>query len=117
VQATRAMASAGSRTGPHGGSRTRSFRQSFLSAFAERIGERLHETTAAEEAAAVARTGGQELVPVLAARAEEVDEVLDGWFPQVRRTSVSAGRDAEGWHSGRAAADRAELGSARGVGA
>jgi hypothetical protein len=117
VQATRTMASTGSRTDAHGGSRTRSFRQSFLTAFAERIGERLHETTAAEESAAVAGDGGRQLVPVLAARAEEVDEVLGGWFPQVRRTSVSAGRDAEGWHFGRTAADRASLGTAPGVGA
>ena len=116
VQATRTLAAAGSRSDQHGGSRTRSFRQSFLSAFADRIGERLHEATAHEEEAAVAEsTHGRELVPLLAARAEEVDEQLDSWFPEVRQARVSAARDAEGWHHGRSAADRAHLGTARGV--
>jgi len=114
VQATRTLAAAGSRSTLHGGSRTRSFRQSFLSAFADRIGERLHEATAQEEEAAVAtHTGGRELVPLLAARAERVDETLGSWFPEVRQARISAARDAEGWHSGRSAADRAELGAAR----
>ena len=114
VQATRTLASAGSRSTVHGGSRTRSFRQSFLAAFADRIGERLHEATAqAEEAAVAAHTNGRELVPLLAARAEEVDGRLSTWFPDVRQARVGAARDAEGWHSGRSAADRAQLGSAR----
>ncbi len=90
VQATRTLAAAGSRTDPHGGSRTRSFRQSFLAAFADRIGERLHEATAQEEVAAADRTNGRELVPILAARAEEVDDMVDTWFPDVRRASWSA---------------------------
>lgn len=116
VQATRTLAAAGSRSDPHGGSRTRSFRQSFLSAFADRIGERLREATAHEEQAAVAdSTTGRELVPLLAARAEEVDEQLGAWFPEVRQARVSAARDAEGWHHGRSAADRAQLGTAPGV--
>ncbi|GAA1502497.1 DUF2786 domain-containing protein [Terrabacter terrae] len=111
VQATRTLAVAGSRSDRHGGSRTRSFRQSFLAAFAHRIGERLQEATAheEEEAAVAARASGRELVPLLAARAEHVDEQFDVWFPEVRRTSFSAARDAEGWHFGRAAADRAQL--------
>ena len=113
VQATRTLTSAGSRTDRHGGSRTRSFRQSFLTAYASRIGERLREVTAAEEVAASAtvRSTGRELVPLLAARAEEVDHAVSTWFPELRAHSVGSVRDAEGWHSGRAAADRAELGS------
>ncbi|MEW1952454.1 DUF2786 domain-containing protein [Terrabacter sp. NPDC080008] len=112
VQATRTLAAAGSRTDRHGGSRTRSFRQSFLSAFADRIGERLHEATTHEEEAAVADgTTGRELVPLLAARAEQVDEQLGTWFPEVRQARVTAARDAEGWHHGRSAADRAQLGA------
>ena len=83
VQATRTLASAGSRSTVHGGSRTRSFRQSFLAAFADRIGERLHEATAqAEEAAVAAHTNGRELVPLLAARAEEVDETAEHLVPR-----------------------------------
>ncbi|TQM57284.1 uncharacterized protein DUF2786 [Humibacillus xanthopallidus] len=113
VQATRTLTSAGSRTDRHGGSRTRAFRQSFLTAYASRIGERLREVTAAEEAAASenARSSGRELVPLLEARAEEVDDAVSTWFPELQTHSVGAVRDAEGWHSGRAAADRAELGA------
>ncbi|WP_374970913.1 DUF2786 domain-containing protein [Terrabacter sp. BE26] len=110
VQANRTLAAAGSRTDVYGGSRTRSFRQSFLAAFAHRIGERLQEARAREEAqAAAAHSNGRELVPILAARAEQVDEAMAMWFPHVRRTRASLPRDAEGWHSGRSAADRAQL--------
>ena len=113
VQATHTLTTAGSRPNRHGGSRTRAFRQSFLTAYASRIGERLQAVTAAEVVAAsgVVRSAGRELVPLLEARAEEVDEAVDTWFPQVTAHSVGAVRDAEGWHSGRAAADRAELGA------
>ncbi|GAA2157675.1 uncharacterized protein DUF2786 [Humibacillus xanthopallidus] len=113
VQATRTLTSAGSRTDRHGGSRTRAFRQSFLTAYASRIGERLRAVTAAEEVAAseTARSSGRELVPLLEARAEEVDDAVSTWFPELQTHSVGAVRDAEGWHSGRAAADRAELGA------
>jgi hypothetical protein len=113
VQATRAMTSAGSRKDPYGRSRTRAFRHSFLMSYAARIGERLEQVTAQEVDAATAedRTGGRELVPLLAARTEEVQRAVDDWFPAVRTQSVRTGRDAEGWHSGRAAADRADLGA------
>jgi hypothetical protein len=113
VQATRAMTSAGSRKDPYGRSRTRAFRHSFLMSFAARIGERLEQVTAQEVDAATAegRTGGRELVPHLAARTEEVQRAVDDWVPAVRTQSVRTGRDAEGWHSGRAAADRADLGT------
>jgi hypothetical protein len=113
VQATRALTAAGSRKDLYGRSRTRSFRHSFLMSYAARIGERLEQVTAQEVADATAegRTGGRELVPLLAARTEEVKRTVDDWFPAVRTQSVRTGRDAEGWHSGRAAADRAHLGT------
>jgi hypothetical protein len=113
VQATRTLTSAASRTNLHGGSRTRAFRQSFLTAYASRIGERLRAVTKAEEAeaSATAHSAGRELVPVLQARAEEVEDAVSTWFPDVQTHTVGAIRDAEGWHSGRAAADRAHLGS------
>ncbi len=118
VQATRTLTSAGSRSDGYGRSRTRSFRSSFLTAYASRIGERLAEATAGEEAAAtaVASTQGRELVPLLAARAEQVDEAVDEWFPTVTSHKVGSVRDAEGWHSGRAAADRAQLGAGPTIG-
>jgi hypothetical protein len=118
VQATRAVTSAGSRTDVYGRSRTRSFRQSFLSAYAHRIGERLEQVMAEEVGAAAAAdgAGGRELVPLLTARTEEVKRVVEDWFPTVRNQSVRTGRDAEGWHSGRAAADRAHLGAGGEIG-
>ncbi|MEO7131428.1 MAG: DUF2786 domain-containing protein [Dermatophilaceae bacterium] len=118
VQATRAVTSAGSRTDGYGRSRTRSFRHSFLASFASRIGERLEQVTADEvqAASATAQSSGQELVPLLEARAEDVDRVVDGWFPTLSTKSVGSVRDAEGWHSGRAAADRAHLGAAGAIG-
>ncbi|XVU27044.1 DUF2786 domain-containing protein [Actinoplanes sp. CA-054009] len=93
VQATRAMT--------HERSSARSFRQSFLTAYASRIGERLN-------AAVREVTPSADLLPVLAARDEEVRTELDKRFPQVthRTTTVS---NRAGWLSGRAAADRAAL--------
>lgn len=118
VQATRTLTSAGSRSDRYGRSRTRAFRQSFLTAYAGRIGERLREVTAGEEvtASATARAEGRELVPVLAARAQEVDDAVGAWFPKVRTQSVGSVRDAEGWHSGRAAADQARLHTGAAIG-
>ncbi|MFC8717316.1 DUF2786 domain-containing protein [Kitasatospora sp. NPDC057198] len=126
VQATSAMHRAGSRKHKDGAARTKAFRQSFLVAYAARIRERLADATerateqAAEDAAA-GRTGGPDgggealpavpaggLLPVLAARAEAVDDAVGRMFPKLvsQRVRVS---DGEGWAEGRAAADRASL--------
>jgi hypothetical protein len=130
VQATAAMHRAGSRKHKDGAARTKAFRQSFLVAYAARIRERLAEATerATEEAAAgrpddswdgagdgagpdggplpAVPAGG--LLPVLAARAEAVDDAVGKMFPKLvsQRVRVS---DGEGWVEGRAAADRASL--------
>jgi hypothetical protein len=111
VQANSRLMAEGKRADHRGRSRTRSFRQSFLMAYAHRIGERLREVADAEVASAQASAGarGQELVPLLAARAEEVDAVMGEWFPKVTTSSIGSVRDAEGWHVGREAADRADL--------
>ena len=111
VQANSRLMAEGKRADHRGRSRTRSFRQSFLTAYAHRIGERLREVADAEVASAQESAGprGQELVPLLAARAEEVDAVMGQWFPKVTRSSIGSVRDAEGWHVGREAADRADL--------
>ncbi|MFF0391894.1 DUF2786 domain-containing protein [Kitasatospora sp. NPDC004615] len=129
VQATSAMQRAGSRKHKDGAARTKAFRQSFLVAYAARIRERLAEATerATEDAAAGRPTepgepGGVEdgggslpvpapdggLLPVLAARAEAVDDAVGRMFPKLvsQRVRVS---DGEGWVEGRAAADRATL--------
>ena len=125
VQANSAMLRAGSRQDAYGRSRTRAFRQSFLVSYAIRIGERLAEATehATQEAAAEQEAGagaapakdgargtGTALVPFLAARRQAVDDAVDEMFGGTlkRGRSVRA-TDAEGWESGRAAADLATL--------
>lgn len=108
VQATRAMLGvATTRPTGRGPSRTRSFRHAFLLSYATRIGERLRETAADSVASA-----GTALVPVLADRARAIDERFDDLFTQTVSRSFSVG-NAEGWGAGRAAADRAELGTGR----
>ncbi|SDZ19204.1 Protein of unknown function [Amycolatopsis xylanica] len=105
VQATRAMVASGKQSS----SRSRSYRQSFLVAYATRIGERLEkatETTIAESADA------ERLLPVLASHQAKVDKVFDTLFPTVRGKNVSFS-NGEGWHAGRAAADRAQLDTRR----
>ena len=126
VQANTAMLRAGGKTDSYGRSRTRAFRQSFLVSYAIRIGERLAEATAHVEQEAVAEqeasaeqapaaagksTGtGTALVPFLAARREEVDGAVDELFgDRLTRGRAARVTDAEGWASGRAAADMASL--------
>ena len=117
VQANSAMLRAGAKRDAYGRSRTRAFRQSFLVSYAIRIGERLSEATgqaeqqaAAEQAAASAGGGGTDLVPFLAARHQAVDDAVDAMFGDTLTTSRAVrATDAEGWHSGRVAADMASL--------
>ena len=115
VQADTAMLRAGSKQDAYGASRTRAFRQSFLVSYAIRIGERLAETAehTTQEAAAeqVAAAGaGTALVPFLAARRQAVDDAVDEIFGgAVLRGRTQRITDADGWASGRAAADLASL--------
>jgi hypothetical protein len=128
VQADAAMIRAGGKKDEYGRSRTRSFRQSFLVSYAIRIGERLAEATGHAEEEAVARreagrrpqAGGEaaleaggpgtDLVPFLAARRQAVNDAMDELFRGRLTTSRGArATDAEGWVSGRAAADLASL--------
>jgi hypothetical protein len=125
VQASAAMLHAGSRQDAYGRSRTRAFRQSFLVSYAIRIGERLSQAAehatreaaaeqdaaaAGQPAGAVAGAGGTALVPFLAARRQAVDDAVDEMFgDSLRRGRSVRATDAEGWASGRAAADLASL--------
>jgi hypothetical protein len=109
VQATTAMLAAGSRQDAHGRSRTRSFRQSFLAAYAQRIGERLAEATGDAERQAAADSPGRNLLPVLAARSQVVDEAFEAMFPGSAKFSAGSVSNREGWFAGRAAADLATL--------
>lgn len=124
VQANTAMLRAGGKKDQLGRSRTRAFRQSFLISYAIRIGERLTEAATHAEKEAVAEQeaigardratagerAGTDLVPFLAARREAVNDAVDEMFGD-RLTQGRAARvtDAEGWASGRAAADLASL--------
>jgi hypothetical protein len=128
VQANTAMVRAGGKKDEFGRSRTRAFRQSFLVSYAIRIGDRLEEATAHATAEAVdeVATGerdsagvvssGTDLVPFLAARQQAVDDAVDELFGgNLKRGRAARVTDAEGWDSGRAAADLAKLHSRRPV--
>lgn len=117
VQATSAMAKAGTRTTANGTSRTRAFRAAFLESFAVRIGERLQETTRQAETEA-AQAGGQDLLPVLADRSKAVDQQLKRIFPEMWATHPDGwAADGEGWSAGRTAADLADLAHGKAVAA
>lgn len=108
VQGTDAMLRAGRDVDQFGRSRTTSFRKSFLIAYAMRIGERLAAATASVVAESTERYGDA-LLPVLASRAEAVDESVRTVFPELEKRATAANNYA-GWVAGRAAADLATLG-------
>ncbi|GAB3230888.1 DUF2786 domain-containing protein [Glycomyces halotolerans] len=114
VQATSAMARAGSKRDRTGRSRTRSFRQSFLASFAVRIGERLAESAEAT-VREVADETGTDLVPVMRLRREAVDAKTEELFPNLTMQASTRISDYEGHIAGRAAADRARLQGAEAV--
>ncbi|MGH3627252.1 MAG: DUF2786 domain-containing protein, partial [Sciscionella sp.] len=108
VQASEAMLTAGRQVARTGQSRTRSFRHSFLLAYAGRIGERL----AKADRASGEQIHDDRLLPVLARRGKDVDELFEHMFPRTVRRSRSISNGA-GWSAGRAAADAAKLGVER----
>jgi len=100
VQANRAMV----RDEPgKGKARIKAFRRSFLVAYAVRIGERLVTATRAEIAQHA------DLRPVLRSRDLQVREAMDRAFPHTVRARGRRIDSLEGWESGRAAADEAQL--------
>jgi hypothetical protein len=107
AQATVAMVVAGRVVNRAGVSKTRSFRQSFLLSFAHRIGERLREAAATTTKEAEA-TFGASLLPVLAQRDADVDQVVSEAFPRLREVRTRISNEA-GWKAGRVAADQASL--------
>jgi hypothetical protein len=108
VQAQTALQVEGSKAGPGGRSRSRSFRSSFLMAFTQRIDQRLAEINQAVEQTVEAETSGS-LLPVLASRDNAVEDEVAAMFGQLVMSSVRGGSDAAGWACGRLAADLAEL--------
>ncbi|MGR6921886.1 DUF2786 domain-containing protein [[Actinomadura] parvosata] len=110
VQAQTALVNSGTKKHGSGRSRNKAFRQSFLSAFAARIGERLAEATA-EAVAQESASRGTDLVPVLAAREQEVEQAVERMFPSLVSHRMRTAWDGEGWAAGRTAADQASLGA------
>jgi hypothetical protein len=116
VQANTAMVRAGAKRDRYGRSRTRAFRQSFLVSYAIRIGERLAGATGDAERQVAAQAPGRNLLPVLAARHQAVDDAVDEMFgDRISYHRTGRASDSEGWYSGRAAADTAALDSHREV--
>ncbi len=110
VQANTAMLRSGAKRDRYGRSRTRAFRQSFLMSYAIRIGERLAGATGDAERQVAAEAPGRNLLPVLAARHQAVDDAVDEMFGDgVSYHRTGRVSDSEGWYSGRAAADTAAL--------
>jgi hypothetical protein len=91
---------------------SRSFRRSFLLGYGHRIGERLRSARqhAAAEAAAA---HGVDLLPVLRSRQVAVEERVAELFPRAGGSRKRTSADAGGWHAGRDAAERADVGTRR----
>ena len=107
MQATDALRREGSKQDRFGRSRTTRFRRSFLVAFASRIGHRLRETV--DLTVADAQSGSDDaLLPILAARDDEVDDAADRAFPDIDQFSPSA-NDGEGWYAGTLFGDQADM--------
>ncbi|MEW2634764.1 DUF2786 domain-containing protein [Streptomyces sp. NPDC048389] len=100
VQGATALAGAESAQRAGGRRRTKTFRQSFWTAYASRLGE--HLAAVADEVVTA------DLLPVLASRDVAVTAHADRMFPETTTTRVRGAADPDGWHDGRAAADRAE---------
>ena len=88
---------------------TPSFKRAFIVSYADRIAERLHEAHTHTNAQATAHYGSA-LAPVLASKQEAVDAAFHAAFPDVTYARQRS-YNAAGWWAGRAAADRADLGT------
>ncbi|WP_186626734.1 DUF2786 domain-containing protein [Rhodococcus sp. BP22] len=105
IQATRSL-SHSPKAKRRKGSASAAFGKAFLYAYGVRIGERLGEADAHAVEEASEQSG--DLLPILAAQTVAVEQEFDRLFPRVR-TMRGPRLDAEGWESGHAAADDAEL--------
>ncbi|WP_072802117.1 DUF2786 domain-containing protein [Rhodococcoides yunnanense] len=105
IQATRAL-SHSPKAKRRKGSSSAAFGKAFLYAYAVRIGDRL--TAVDAHALEEATESSADLLPMLAAQTVAVEEEFERLFPRVR-TMRGPRLDAEGWESGQAAADRADL--------
>ena len=109
VQSQAAMLAEAANAAPGSRVRGRAFRSSFLLAYACRIDRRLAEVNESVEAE-VGHRPGSTLLPVLAARADAIDEEIAATFgPLTRVRSRGGTSDRLGWERGALAADRAQL--------
>lgn len=108
VQATREMHLAATRITD---GRLRAFRHAFFVAYGSRVGARLSEARRATTVEAESVYGAA-LVPVMAKRAETVDEFMDDTWPTLRTKRPTLSHRG-GWLTGHAAGDRADLGAGR----
>ncbi|WP_448626366.1 DUF2786 domain-containing protein [Geodermatophilus sp. URMC 64] len=110
LQVAQALVAAERATGRR--SASRSFRRAFLLGYAHRVGQRL--TAARQQATAEASAAhGVDLLPVLRSRQAAVEERVAELFPRVRTARSRGSVDAGGWYAGRAAAERADVGTRR----
>ena len=88
---------------------TQRYRRSFLFGYAARLGDVLHETRQRVEA----EHSAPSVLPALRERRDRVDEHAETAFGRVRAARPARAAQAGAWSAGVAAADRADLGSAR----
>ncbi len=111
VQAVNEVLRHGSQVTEWGENRTQSFRRSFLYQFAWTVRERLAEVTDLARADA-SEARGDSVLPVLVHREEEVLSVVQQRF-RATSTVRSSASNVDGVHAGRAAGQRADIGSTR----
>lgn len=112
VQAATALAAmaAAAPAGTH--TRSARYRTAFWTGYAVRIGQRLVDAVEDVYASHEGDDGtitGVDFLPVLAARADAVDEELQARFPDLRSATGQRWLDPAGWAGGVAAADAAHL--------
>jgi hypothetical protein len=110
LQVTQALSAAERQSGRH--SSVRSFRRAFLLGYAQRVGERLHAAQR-RATAQVSEEHGVDLLPMLRSRQAAVEERVAELFPRTRTSRSRGSVDASGWYAGRAAAERADVGTRR----
>lgn len=111
VQVTSAMMAHGSVVDSRGRNRTRSFRSAFLFGFAHEVGNRFEANRRrAERNAAV--WAGDSLLPVLADRADAIEQSINEMFPEAKVMGSSVSNSA-GLAAGQRAGAGADIGQRR----
>jgi len=114
VQAVNTMLSHGSMVDIDGTNRTRSFRHSFLVGFASTVADRLEQANglATQQADNDNSCSRPTVLPVLAARKEQVDEAVAEMFPTLGRMRTTYSNH-DGLAAGQSAGSVADVGATR----